>query len=162
MAKCPNLVAAFVGLAAIVIVRGGIRFEHSRRSRLLELNSRGAWFQCEKGKAREGGRPAPPFKFFVPEVISNSGPFPVGAVGRYCELLGKLFSERPNFILPGFVPACASMASATGFCDKPMSLHVFNTALWDTTAMKTSAITVTTSAFTSYSLRSVLPNKLII
>ena len=157
MARSSNMVVAFVGLASIVIVRGGIRFEHSRRSRLLEVDASGAWFQCDKGKSREGGRPAPPFKFFVPEVSIKSGPFPHGCVGRYCSLLKKLFSENPPFILPGFAPACASLASATGFSPKPMSLHVFNTALWQTSAFKTGKDDNLRPPFTSYSLRRLGP-----
>ena len=38
----------------IIILRGGVRFEHSRRSKLLSFDAAGANFLCSKGKGRPG------------------------------------------------------------------------------------------------------------
>ena len=82
IASAPNKIASFFGLAVIVILRAGIRFEHSRRSTLQSYDAAGAWFLCAAGKTRKGGQKADPFRFFVPEVIAGTGPFPTGCVNR--------------------------------------------------------------------------------
>ena len=44
LASSSNKVASFFGLGVVAILRGGIRHEHSRQSRLESFDAAGAWF----------------------------------------------------------------------------------------------------------------------
>ena len=93
----------------------------------------------------------------MPEVIEKTGPFPAGAVQKFCRTLDWMFDPRPEFMLPGLVPTCASLSSARSFSDKPMSLNAFNSALWTQTAFAEPSATPRVAPFTSYSLRRLGP-----
>ena len=131
LAVAPNKVISFFGQALIAILRGGIRFEHSRRSRLLEFSSAGAWFECSAGKARKDGKPPPPpYKFFVPEVSEGRGPFPVGCVQKYCERLKRLYQGEASWMQSALWPRSASVFSAKQLRRSPMALGAFSSQLF--------------------------------
>ena len=160
MAAAPNKIASFFALGVMVIVRGGIRFEHSCRSKLLSCDASGAWFWCSEGKARKNGQKAPPFKFFVPEVLEQSGPFPAGSVGRFCKRWKKAFEDKVNFLVPALYPSKASVSSATHLRWKPMTLSAFNKNLWAVSAYASELLGDGGPAAkrTSYSLRRLAPS----
>ena len=159
IASSPNKIASFFGLAVIVILRAGIRYEHSRRSTLQSFDAAGAWFLCAAGKSRKGGQKAEPFRFFVPEVIAGTGPFPTGCIARFCRRLRKAFGDKANFILPAIAPASASISSATKLRWEPMSIGAFNSNMWAISVFGLSLTKQdgTETKRTSYSLRRLGP-----
>ena len=108
LAASRNKIVSFFAQATIVMIRGGLRFEHSRRSTLESCSEDGAWFVCSMGKKRKDGQPAPPFRFYVPEVRTSTGPFPKGLVSNYCARLRRLFKDA-KFMQPALWPPSASV-----------------------------------------------------
>ena len=104
--------AASNGLGTIALALAGVRDQGSRRPRLLRRSAEGVWLQRSQGKAREGGRPARPYSFFVPEVLRSAGPTPVGCVRRQNEFLEAIDSRPAAWAAPAAWPPPTPMAAA--------------------------------------------------
>ena len=136
MAKCPNLVAAFVGLAAIVIVRGGIRFEHSRRSRLLELNSRGGHgFNARKAKLGRVVAPRPLSSSLCRKLFLTLAPFPLEPWADIASSWGNCFRKNRTLFSQGSCPRAPLWPQRLGFLISPcpcmcLTLHCGTPPPW--------------------------------
>lgn len=60
-----NTLVSFFAKFCLVMVLGSIRFRHAQRSVIVELTEHGAVFEAHRGKARQGGFAAPPFRWYV-------------------------------------------------------------------------------------------------
>ena len=132
-----NKVAALAAGGIIVIVRGGVRFAHAQRSKLIECTPQGALFECAEGKTRQEGKPPPPFQWWVPEVMADTGPFPKGCVAQFCSVMRKLGQKTDvDFILPKLDPPGMGVLNASKVVREPMSLSTFNRTLFQMTGLR--------------------------
>ena len=154
-----NKVAALVAAGIVIITRGGVRYAHAQRSKLIECTPQGALFECSEGKSRHEGKPAPPFQWWVPEVTSDTGPFPKGCVAQFCSVMRKLgLKSDIDFILPKLDPPGKGVLGASKVVREPMSLAAFNRTLFQITGLRDKdMIQNSRPTLTSYSLRRLAP-----
>ena len=112
-----NAVVKHVAVLALLLVSGGVRFQHAQRSYLLRETEEGLVFHCKRGKNRKGGQPAPPFDWAVPHSLL----LPKEVLDFFVHFTKVTLPEQGGFLVPALAPPLSALGAATGFAIRPSS-----------------------------------------